>query len=105
MVFVVVHYYGVRERGVGYLKHFVEGVPLQFPYVLLAPLVCAVHLVGEMVRPVTLALRLFGNLMAGHMVLMILIGLWLVSPQPTGFQCPSSCRTWGWRYSFQLCRR
>jgi F-type H+-transporting ATPase subunit a len=75
MVFVVVHYYGVREQGAGYLKHFVEGVPLQLPYVLLAPLVFAVHVVGEIVRPVTLALRLFGNLMAGHMVLMILIGL------------------------------
>jgi F-type H+-transporting ATPase subunit a len=75
MVFFVVHYYGVRESGVAYLKHFIEGVPLQFPYVLLAPLVCAVHLVGEMVRPVTLALRLFGNMMAGHIVLTVLIGL------------------------------
>jgi F-type H+-transporting ATPase subunit a len=75
VVFVVVHYYGVRERGVHYIEHFIEGVPLQFPYLLLAPLVFAVHLVGELVRPVTLALRLFGNLMAGHRVLMILIGL------------------------------
>nr|NIR01910.1 F0F1 ATP synthase subunit A [Gemmatimonadales bacterium] len=75
IVFVVVHYYGVRERGIGYLKHFVEGVPLQFPYILLTPLVFVVHLVGELVRPVTLALRLFGNMMAGHTVLMILIGM------------------------------
>ena len=43
--------------------------------VLLAPLVFAVHLVGELFRPVTLALRLFGNMMAGHKVLMIFIGL------------------------------
>ena len=75
IVFVTVHYYGFRQSGAGYLKHFVEGVPLQFPYILLTPLVFAVHLVGEVVRPVTLALRLFGNMMAGHVVLVILIGL------------------------------
>jgi F-type H+-transporting ATPase subunit a len=34
-----------------------------------------VHLVGELVRPLTLALRLFGNLMAEEMVVLILIGL------------------------------
>jgi len=75
MVFVVVQYCGVREQGVGYVKHFLEGVPMQFPYVLLAPLVFAVHLVGEVFRPVTLALRLFGNLMAEETVVLILIGL------------------------------
>jgi F-type H+-transporting ATPase subunit a len=75
IVFIVVQYYGFREQGLGYLKHFIAGVPSQFPYVLLAPLVFAVHLVGELFRPVTLALRLFGNLMAEEMVVLILIGL------------------------------
>ncbi len=75
VVFVTVQYCGFRERGVGYIGHFVEGVPLQFPYFLLAPLVFAVHLVGELFRPVTLALRLFGNLMAEETVVLILIGL------------------------------
>jgi len=75
IVFVVVQYYGFREQGLGYLKHFIAGVPPQFPYILLAPLVLAVHLVGELFRPVTLALRLFGNLMAEEMVVLILIGL------------------------------
>ena len=75
VVFTMVQYQGVREHGAGYIKHFVAGVPMQFPYVLLAPLVFAVHLVGELFRPVTLALRLFGNMMAGHKVLMIFIGL------------------------------
>jgi F-type H+-transporting ATPase subunit a len=74
-VFLVVQFYGFRERGLGYLKHFVEGVPLQFPYVMLAPLVFIVHLVGELVRPLTLALRLFGNLMAEETVVLVLIGL------------------------------
>lgn len=75
IVFVVVQYYGFREHGLRYLRHFIAGVPPQFPYVLLAPLVFAVHLVGELFRPVTLALRLFGNLMAEETVVLILIGL------------------------------
>jgi F-type H+-transporting ATPase subunit a len=75
VVFVVVQYCGVRENGLGYLKHFMAGVPLRFPYLLLAPLVFATHLVGELFRPVTLALRLFGNLMAEETVILVLIGL------------------------------
>jgi len=75
IVFVVVQYYGFREQGLRYLRHFIAGVPPQFPYVLLAPLVFAVHLVGELFRPVTLVLRLFGNLMAEETVVLILIGL------------------------------
>ncbi len=75
VVFIVVQYYGFREQGPAYLKHFIAGVPPQFPYLLLAPLVFLVHLVGEVFRPVTLALRLFGNLMAEEMVVLILIGL------------------------------
>lgn len=74
-VFVVVQYCGIKEQGVGYILHFVEGVPMRFPYLVLAPLVLAVHLVGEVFRPVTLALRLFGNLMAEETVVLILIGL------------------------------
>ncbi|MBN1460700.1 MAG: F0F1 ATP synthase subunit A [Armatimonadetes bacterium] len=74
-VFVVVQFYGFREHGFRYLKHFISGVPLQFPYVLLAPLIFVIHLVGEFFRPVTLAIRLFGNLMAEEMVVLILIGL------------------------------
>jgi F-type H+-transporting ATPase subunit a len=75
IVFVVVQSRGLKEQGVGYAKHFVEGLPLQFPYVLLAPLIFAIHLVGELFRPVTLALRLFGNIMAGERVLLVLIGM------------------------------
>ena len=75
MVFLVVQFYGFRERGVKYLKHFVQGVPLQFPYLLMAPLVFFIHLVGELMRPVTLALRLFGNILGEETVVLSLIAL------------------------------
>jgi len=75
MVFLVVQFYGFRERGPGYIKHFVHGVPLQFPFILMAPLVFSIHLVGELMRPVTLALRLFGNIMGEETVVLSLIAL------------------------------
>jgi len=75
VVFVVVQYQGFRESGVGYLKHFVEGVPLRAVYLPLAALVFVIHIIGELFRPVTLALRLRGNIMAGETVVAILLGL------------------------------
>jgi len=75
VVFVVVQYQGFRERGMGYPKHFVEGVPLRAVYLPLAALVFVIHVIGEIFRPVTLALRLRGNIMAGETVVIILVGL------------------------------
>jgi len=75
VVFAVVQYQGVRESGAKYLKHFVVGVPLRPIYLPLAVLVFVIHLIGEVFRPVTLALRLRGNIMAGETVIAILIGL------------------------------
>lgn len=75
IVFVVVQYQGFRESGMGYLKHFVQGVPLRSIYLPLAGLVFVIHLIGEIFRPVTLALRLRNNIMAEETVVLIFIGL------------------------------
>ena len=75
VVFVVVQYQGFRENGVRYLKHFVQGVPMRWFYLPLACLVFAIHLIGEIFRPVTLALRLRNNIMAEETVVLIFIGL------------------------------
>jgi F-type H+-transporting ATPase subunit a len=75
VVFVVVQYHGFRAHGFGYLKHFVEGVPLRTVYLPLAALVFVIHVIGEIFRPVTLALRLRGNIMAGETVVGILLAL------------------------------
>jgi len=75
VVFCTVHYYGFREHGPGYLKHFVEGVPSHPAYFPLMALVFVVHVMSEFIRPVTLALRLFVNIMAGESVVLVLIGL------------------------------
>jgi len=65
LVIVGVWTFGVRQKGLkGYLKHFLE------PYPYLLPL----NILEELVKPITLALRLFGNIFAGG-IMLALIGL------------------------------
>lgn len=54
-VFVYVQYLGIKEQGMGYLKHFVGD------FWWMAPVMIPVHLIGEIAKPVSLAIRLFGN--------------------------------------------
>ncbi len=72
-VFFATHYFGIREHGLkGYLKHFMGPSPF------LAPLMVPIELVSHISRPVSLSLRLFGNMMGDHKVLAIFIGLFPV---------------------------
>jgi F-type H+-transporting ATPase subunit a len=68
-VFVMTHYYGFREHGVKYLRHFVG------PMWALAPLMVPVELIGHIARPLSLGLRLFGNITGDHLVTAIFFGL------------------------------
>lgn len=71
IVFVTYHVVGVRKQGIGpYLGHMIpKGVPA-WVLVLLVPLEFAQYF---LIRPVTLALRLFGNMFAGHLLLVLFI--------------------------------
>ena len=70
-VYVLYHYIGIRKMGfAGYFKHMIPpGVP-GWVLVLLVPLELLTYFVT---RPVTLALRLFGNMFAGHLLLLLFI--------------------------------
>lgn len=78
-VFLATHYYGIKIHKFGYFKHFV-GPIRSIAALPLMILMFFIELVGHLARPLTLSVRLFGNMMAKHMLLMILIGLtpWLV---------------------------
>jgi F-type H+-transporting ATPase subunit a len=67
--FVLYNYYGFAEQGVAYLKHFVG--PIWWLGILMVPL----ELIDNFVRPVSLALRLFGNMTGDHLVLEIFTSL------------------------------
>ncbi|HET6515227.1 MAG TPA: F0F1 ATP synthase subunit A [Thermodesulfovibrionales bacterium] len=65
-VFLATHYYGIKVHGVKYIKHFLG------PIVWLAPMMFVIEFIGHLVRPVTLSVRLFGNMIAKHMILFAL---------------------------------
>lgn len=62
VVFVTYNIAGLRTHGVGYLKHFLG------PVWFIAPLMLVIELVGHAFRPVSLAVRLAGNMTGDHMV-------------------------------------
>ncbi|MCC6598252.1 MAG: F0F1 ATP synthase subunit A [Alphaproteobacteria bacterium] len=70
MVFITVLIFGFMNHGLRFLSLFAPpGVPLPLQF-LIVPL----ELVSFMVRPFTLALRLFANMMAGHLMLKVFAG-------------------------------
>lgn len=68
-VFVLTHVVGFRKHGVAYLKHFMG------PIIWLAPLMFIIEIIGHLARPLSLTLRLFGNMYGHEVVLMIFLAL------------------------------
>ncbi len=65
-VFIYYNYQGIKEQGlIGHLKHFAG------PVWYLAPLIFVIEIISHAVRPVSLALRLRGNMFGDHLVLSI----------------------------------
>jgi F-type H+-transporting ATPase subunit a len=62
-VFLYYNYVGLRENGLAYLKHFAG------PILWLAPLMLIVEIASHVFRPISLGLRLRGNIMGDHVVL------------------------------------
>jgi len=66
IVFVAVHYFGVRARGpLGYLASFAR------PKLIMLPL----NLVSEVTRTFSLMVRLFGNVMSGEFIIVLVVAL------------------------------
>ena len=71
IVFLSYHYIGVRKQGaLTYLKHFAGPVPL-----ILKPLMFVIEIISHLARPLSLTLRLFGNMVGGHILLAIIFFL------------------------------
>ena len=70
VIFVGVTIIGFANHGVGYLKLFIpSGVP-----VVLLPLIVIIEIISYLARPVSLSVRLFANMMAGHTMLKVFGG-------------------------------
>jgi F-type H+-transporting ATPase subunit a len=63
-VFVAVPFFGITEKGLAeYLKTYMEPTVIMLPF----------NIIGELTRTMALAVRLFGNMMSGVMILAILL--------------------------------
>jgi F-type H+-transporting ATPase subunit a len=83
IVIVPVHIASIRSRGLlGYVKHYVSQ---PFPKVLF-PVNIFINGVEEIAKPLTLALRLFGNLLSGGLMLALIaaLGVWTIAHVPIG---------------------
>lgn len=67
IVFIMVTLVGFMTHGVKFLAHFMpSGVPI-----FLAPLIVPIEMISYLSRPVSLSIRLFANMMAGHTMLKV----------------------------------
>jgi F-type H+-transporting ATPase subunit a len=95
IAFVVIQAAGLREYGV--IQHFKNLVPHGLPKIMV-PLIFALELLSMLIKPFALCVRLFANMMAGHVVILAFISLififgdlfsptaaWLASPVSVGF--------------------
>ena len=65
LISLTVYFVGVKRQGLGYFKHFIQ------PSVAFLPL----NLLEELSKPLTMSLRLFGNILAGEILLIVLYQL------------------------------
>lgn len=65
---IIVQYFGITRLGpIGYIKHFL-GEPIW-----LAPMMFPIHIIGELAKPLSLSIRLFGNIFGEETVIAVLI--------------------------------
>lgn len=70
LVFVVVTGIGFARHGLGFLKLF---MPAGLPIALI-PIIVPIEVISFLIRPISLSVRLFANMMAGHTLLKVFAG-------------------------------
>jgi F-type H+-transporting ATPase subunit a len=87
IAFLVINYTAIRESGIGaWFHHLLGGAPIW-----LAPLMIPIEIASMFIKPFSLTIRLFANMVAGHTVLFSLMGLLflfqslLIAPAIVGF--------------------
>ena len=90
LVFGIVIVYGFMRNGLKFLKIFApSGIPI---YIL--PLVVLIEVISFLSRPLSLSLRLFGNILAGHIVLKVFGGM-VVALLSAGWWAPLAILPFG----------
>lgn len=74
-VFIYVQTVGIVKNGIfGYVKHL-AGNPNDIMAYVLIPINLPLHILGEFTKPLTLMFRLYGNMMAGHILVAVFLGM------------------------------
>jgi F-type H+-transporting ATPase subunit a len=72
--FFITQYASIKAMGIGgFLKHLTGGVPASLAW--LWPIMIPVEILGLFTKPFALTVRLFANMVAGHFVILALLGL------------------------------
>jgi F-type H+-transporting ATPase subunit a len=88
ITFVATHYEGIRYNGAA--RYFKSWVPAGVPKGLLF-LIIPLEVISQFMRLISLSVRLFANMLAGHMLILVMIGLififsaWWLVPFSVGF--------------------
>ena len=78
-VFLYVQYAGLKHLGIlGYIDHLM-GSPRSLVQWILVPLNLPIHIIGELAKPMSLSLRLFGNITGEDVLLAAFVGLGLMA--------------------------
>ncbi len=71
MTWTFTHVEGIRENGaIGYFKSWIPDVPKA-----MLPLIIPLEILGQFMRLISLSIRLYANMLAGHMLILTFIGL------------------------------
>ena len=73
-IFVTTHYFGVKEHGIAYFKHFL-GPIIKWYALPLMLLFVVVETISHLVRPMSLGIRLMANMFADHAVIGVFLAL------------------------------
>ena len=82
IVFLTTHYIGIKQSGIAYFKHFFGPIIAWYALPLML-LMFIIEMISHVARPISLALRLMGNMFGDHKVLGIFLGFgFILVPLP-----------------------
>ena len=72
ITFIATHIEGIRFNGP--VRYFKSWIPAGVPRVLLGP-IAVLEVISQFMRLISLSVRLFANMLAGHMLILVMLGL------------------------------
>lgn len=75
MVFLYAQYTGIRRLGIGGYFHHLAGSPTDVVSWSMVIIMFPIHVIGELAKPLSLSLRLFGNITGEDVLIAVFVGL------------------------------